>query len=176
MSDSATRSRIVLIGLCLIVLTAFALRYIGVDEKSISHPEVYAPGIELAAEISEPPPRYDFEESLTWHFHEEPHPVGYYMGMFAWTSAFGTSELALRLPGVVLGALSVIFVFLIGRRVYGDGVGLAAGDGQERAFVQLFVPDAAIGLARFERAAGQDDQLQERLPKPGRIIYDALVG
>ncbi len=59
------------------------------------------------------------------HFHDEPHPVGWYVAMFGWTKIFGTSEFALRLPSALLGAASVPLIFLLGRRVYGPAVGLA---------------------------------------------------
>lgn len=109
-------------------LTALALvvRLIGLGEPSLSHPEIYVPGIELPPGISEPPPRYDFLSALWWHFHDEPHPMGWYLAMFGWTQLAGTSEFALRLPGAILGAASVPLVFLLGRRVFSPGVGLVA--------------------------------------------------
>lgn len=110
-----------------IVLLALALRLWGVDLRSMSHPEIYAPGIDLVEGISEPPPRHDFFTALYWHYHDEPHPIGWYMAMFGWTEMFGTSLFSLRLPSVLFGAAAIIPIALIGRRLWGPAAGLLAG-------------------------------------------------
>ena len=109
-----------------VTLAALALRLWGIDARSISHGEVYVPGIPLIAGISEPPPRHDFYHALLWHFHAEPHPIGWYLSMLGWTDIFGTSPAALRIPSALYGAASVVIVGLIGRRVYTAPVGLLA--------------------------------------------------
>ena len=80
-----------LVALSLIVLVGAVLRIYDIDLKTITHPEVYSPNIDLPADISTPPPRHGFVETLRWHFLAEPHPVGYYMGMWAWTCRVGRS-------------------------------------------------------------------------------------
>src|SRR5262249_6542305 len=62
--------------LILIVLGGAFLRLHGLDHKTLSHPEVYVPGIDLPEDISEPPPRLTFGWLVWWHFHDEPHPQG----------------------------------------------------------------------------------------------------
>lgn len=103
-----------------------ALRLHDLDLRSISHPEVYVPGIPLPAGHSVPPPRHTWAETLWMHFHDEPHPMGWYLAMFVWTRLAGVSEWALRLPSAVVGAASVWFVFLLGRRVWGAAAGAFA--------------------------------------------------
>ncbi len=112
----------------LVGLTAFAflLRLHGIDARSLSHPEVYVPGIELVPGHSVPEPRLTLSDMLWMHYHDEPHPIGWYLAMFGWVKLFGTGELALRLPSAFLGAASVPVIFLLGRRVWGPAVGLAA--------------------------------------------------
>ena len=112
----------------LICLTAFAflLRLYGIDARSLSHPEVYVPGIELIPGHSVPEPRLTLPDMLWMHYHDEPHPIGWYLAIFGWVKLFGTGELALRLPSAILGAASVPVIFLLGRRVWGPAVGLAA--------------------------------------------------
>ena len=105
---------------------AFLLRLYGLDTRSLSHPEVYVPGIELIPGHSVPEPRLTLRDMLWMHYHDEPHPIGWYLAMFGWVKLFGTSELALRLPSAILGAATVPVVFLLGRRVWGPAVGLAA--------------------------------------------------
>lgn len=112
--------------LATILVFAFALRWDGIGEESLSHPEAYIPGAPLSPETTTPPPRHGFLENLSWHFHHEPHPVLYYMGMFAWTSAFGESETALRTPSVLFGIGSIALVYALGAGLYGRAAGLWA--------------------------------------------------
>jgi hypothetical protein len=141
--------------LVLLVVVGAILRLWGLDSKTISHPEVHIPGIPLPAEISAPPPRLDLATLLEWNFYTEPHPIGYYVGMFGWTTVFGTSLTALRLPSALLGILSIPILFLIGARIYDRTTGLIAA-----AFLavhgfhiywsqmaRMYVPECFLGLA-----------------------------
>ncbi|WP_413864219.1 glycosyltransferase family 39 protein [Albidovulum sp.] len=136
------------------VLLALVLRLYGLDLRSISHPEVYVPGIPLPLEHSVPPPRLTWADTLWMHYHDEPHPMGWYLAMFAWTKVTGISEWALRLPGAVIGAASVWLVFLLGRRVFGSAAGalaavLLALHGFHVFWSQaarMYVPGAFLGL------------------------------
>ncbi|MGB2894485.1 MAG: glycosyltransferase family 39 protein [Albidovulum sp.] len=108
------------------VVAALALRLYDLDLRSVSHPEVYVPGIPLPPIHSVPPPRLNWSETLSMHFHDEPHPMGWYLAMFLWTGLAGVSEWALRLPSAVLGAASVWLAFVLGRRAYGAPAGALA--------------------------------------------------
>ena len=57
---------------------------------------------------------------------EAPHVV-YYALLKPWLAVFGTSEWALRLPSVLFGALAAGATALLGRRLFGELAGLAAG-------------------------------------------------
>lgn len=105
---------------------AFLLRVYDISELSLSHPEIYIPGIDLIDGISTPPPRHTWGHTLLWHFHTEPHPIGWYMAMFGWTELFGTSPAALRMPSVIIAALTVPLIFLVGRRAFSAPVGVLA--------------------------------------------------
>lgn len=98
----------------------------GIERRGMSHVEVYVPGIDLPADISEPPPRHDLRTTVSWHWHREPHPQAYYFLMWGWTKLFGTDLTALRLPSLLFGAASVLLIFAVGRREYGADVGLLA--------------------------------------------------
>lgn len=116
----------------LIVLIALAvgllLRLNDLGLRSISHPEVYVPGIPLPPAHVIPPPRLTWADTFRMHFHDEPHPMGWYWAMFAWTKLAGTAEWALRLPSAIIGAATAWVAFLLGRRVFGPAAGaLAAG-------------------------------------------------
>lgn len=120
-------SRIPLDGWIVLVLAALAvgafLRLWDLSGPSLSHPEIYIPGIDLIPGLSTPPPRHALLETLSWQFHQEPHPVGYYIAMLAWTSVAGTSEFALRLPAAILGIGTIWLVWRLGCRVFGRDVG-----------------------------------------------------
>ncbi len=120
------RTVAVLLALSVTVLLTLILRLWGIELRSLSHPEIYVPGIDLVPGISEPPPRHDLAETVWWHFHDEPHPMGWYVSMLGWTKAFGTSHFALRFPGVLFALGSIPLIFLIARRVFGSTVGCLA--------------------------------------------------
>lgn len=109
-----------------VAVAALALRLYDLDLRSISHPEVYVPGIPLPPVHSVPPPRLTWSDTLWMHFHDEPHPMGWYLAMFLWTGLAGVSEWALRLPSAVLGAASVWLAFALGRRSYSAPAGALA--------------------------------------------------
>jgi hypothetical protein len=143
-----------LVPLLLLIAAGGLLRLVGLGEKSLNHMEVYVPGMPLPAGISEPPPRHDWWSALSWGFFKEPHPVGYFLAMFAWTKLAGTSVAALRLPSALFGVLSIPVVYRLGQLTYGRTVGLiAAGFLALHGFhihtsmwVRMFVPECFLGL------------------------------
>lgn len=137
-----------------LVLLTVVLGLEGIERRGMSHVEVYIPNIELPRGISEPPPRTALPEVVWWHWHDEPHPPGYFVAMWGWTKAFGTSLTALRLPGVLFGGLAVGLMFLVGARLYGPaaglvGAGLLALNGHHVYWMQnarMYEPSLAFGL------------------------------
>jgi 4-amino-4-deoxy-L-arabinose transferase-like glycosyltransferase len=109
----------------LAVLLGLVLRLDGLTGRGMSHPEVFIPGIELP-DIAEPPMRDSLAETVHFHFHIEPHPMGYYLAMFGWTSLFGTDLFSLRLPSVIIGVLTVIAIWRLGARLYNEPLGAVA--------------------------------------------------
>jgi hypothetical protein len=120
------RTYAVLCALGVALACVVLLRLWGIEQRSMSHPEIYVPGIELVPGISEPPPRHDLAETLWWHFHDEPHPVGWYTAMLGWTKTFGTSHFALRFPGILFAMGSIPLIFLIARSIFGSSIGCLA--------------------------------------------------
>lgn len=110
---------------CLVIVAAL-IRLHGLGAQSLSHPEIYVPGINLIAGLSEPPPRLGFLDTLYWHFHDEPHPMGWYLAMWGWTRLAGVSESALRLPSVIFAVLSIPLIHALGRRVHAAPVAMLA--------------------------------------------------
>ncbi len=54
------------------------------------------------------------------------HPPGYYLLLHYWRALCGHSEFALRSLSALAGVVSVVFTFLLGRRLFGVQVGLLA--------------------------------------------------
>lgn len=137
-----------------ITLFGALLRLTGLDAHGIAHPEVYIPGIPLPAGLSEPPPRITFAETFYWHWRAEPHPVGYYMAMWAWTKVFGAGIISLRLPEAILGLLSVPLIYRIGVIVHSRPAGAAAAAMLALSgfhifwsqMARMYVPGAFLGL------------------------------
>ena len=90
------------------------LRLSGLERRSISHPEMYVPGIPLQEGLSEPAPRMTVSRILSGTFSSDTHPPGYYLLMLPWTRAVGTSLRAIRLPSALLGVASVALLFWFG--------------------------------------------------------------
>jgi len=124
--DKTRSARPVIAGFGFALALALVLRLIGLADPSLSHPEIYIPGIDLPPGISEPPPRFDFLYTLNFHFHREPHPIGYYMGMWGWTAIFGDSHFALRFPQVLFGLASVYFIYRLATLVFSRPVGVVS--------------------------------------------------
>lgn len=152
-ADRGTTGRHWLV-LLAILAVALAVRLEGLERRGMTHVEVYPPGIDLPRDVSEPPPRIGIGETVLWHFHDEPHPPGYYFFMWGWTRALGTSLTALRLPSVLAGMGVVALVFLLGRRLFDPltgllSAGLAAANGFQVYWSQqarMYVPSALLGL------------------------------
>lgn len=101
------------VALGVILMTGAVLRFHGVQNRTLNHPEVYAPGIDLPRHLSNPNPRFTLAQTLKGTIAGEPHPPGYYIVMLGWTKVFGSSILALRLPSVLFGVASIFLVCVL---------------------------------------------------------------
>lgn len=54
------------------------------------------------------------------------HPPGYFFLIWIWTHLFGFSEIAVRIPSVIFGVLTVFLVYLLGKKLLSTRVGLIA--------------------------------------------------
>jgi len=114
-SAGASRPRwIMFVGLSLVVMLGAWLRLSSLPEKSVTHVEMYVPGIRMPQGISVPGQRMTLASVLTGTFSSDTHPPGYYILMWAWTKCFGTSVWALRLPSVLLGISCIPLIFWLG--------------------------------------------------------------
>lgn len=56
----------------------------------------------------------------------DPHPPLYYAGLHYWQQVAGQSEAAVRFPSAVISAVNLGLLYLLGRRLFGQAVGLLA--------------------------------------------------
>ena len=106
------RSAMWILGL-LLASGAF-FRLYRLDHRSLSQAEVYVPNLPLPPQISIPPERATLMKTLSntmWDFH----PPTWYLAMWFWTKAFGTSLFAMRLPQALLGIASILLIYAVAR-------------------------------------------------------------
>jgi hypothetical protein len=112
--------------IALVAVAALGMRLYQLDRRTITHPELFAPGIPLPAYALAPSPRYTLADVVQGTLTGDIHPPAFYIGELAWTSMFGTRLFALRLPSALLGAAAVILLYAYARRHGGEGVALLA--------------------------------------------------
>jgi hypothetical protein len=127
MSSSDSRLRLVRLGvLAGALLVGAALRLYDLSGGTMTHDEIYIPGISLPYEVSDPRPRLTVVATVVSVIHNEPHPPGYYLLMLGWVRCFGTSLFALRLPSVLFGLGSIVLLAWLASLVRLADAGLAA--------------------------------------------------
>lgn len=108
---------------CAAMLLGAALRLQHLGDRTMTHVEMWVPGIPLAADLAIPGPRMDLSTVVASTLAYDTHPPAYYVLMWCVTKCFGSGTLAIRLPSVLFGVASIGLVFwlgaLIGQRVPG---------------------------------------------------------
>lgn len=73
---------------------------------------------------------YAQENNFWWFVTKYPigdfHPPGYFAILWVWSRIFGFSEMAVRLPSVILGVATVWVTFLLGNKLFNKKIGLIA--------------------------------------------------
>ena len=103
------------IPLLVILLLAAGLRFFWLDGQSF-----WADEMSSLVSASKPVPR------LLHDISNEIHPPGYHLLLKGWVYVFGISEIGVRSFSALCGLALVLLTYLIGRRLLGEGVGLAA--------------------------------------------------
>ncbi len=138
------RNLFTILALGSILIIGTFLRFQDICERGMGHVESYTPGIDFPADLSIPPPRLTLWKTITgsaW----EPHPPGWYVAMWFWTSFFGSDLLILRLPSALLGIGSIFLMYVLGileedRRIALLGAGLLAVNGPHILWSQMARP------------------------------------
>lgn len=97
-----------------VILTVGAvLRIHNLDYRTLDHPEVYSPGIDLPWGLTNPNPRFSLSQTLAGSIAGEPHPPGYYILMLGWTRLLGSSIVSLRAPSLLFGVASILLIYFL---------------------------------------------------------------
>jgi hypothetical protein len=116
MSEIISKNRETIL-LTVILIVSAILRLTGFGDFSFSNDE-------LSALLRV---QYDnFRDLVDKGFYVDGHPGGIQVFLYYWVKLFGISEVAVRFPFVIAGIVSVLFVFLIGRKWFNPEVGLFA--------------------------------------------------
>src|SRR5258708_10601166 len=54
------------------------------------------------------------------------HPPGFFTILWVWVRIFGSSEIAVRVPSVILGVCTVYLTYLLGKKLFSNEIGLLA--------------------------------------------------
>lgn len=100
----------------LLFLFAFLIRLINLNQSLWLDESI-------VAKVAETIPMFRIPSALSIH---DVHPPGYYMIISAWSSLFGTSEIALRMPSIIASLLAGWFVYEIGYILKDKATGLWA--------------------------------------------------
>ena len=127
---AATRARVVSRRLAItlaIVLTlgGLGVRLSGLESRVYSHPENFAPGLDVPDWLRFPPDRLTLSEVLRSTMIDG-HPPTYFIALLPWVKAFGTGLWSLRVPSALLGAACIWLLFLVARRQTDDITALVA--------------------------------------------------
>jgi hypothetical protein len=109
-----------------ILAVGLALRLSGLDQRTLTHAEVYVPRIEMPDYVTAPPPRSTLSETVLGTLYHDNHPPGYYAFMWVWTGLFGTGLFAIRLPSALVGAATIALLYWMARPKDGAAVALTA--------------------------------------------------
>ncbi|MCC7353650.1 MAG: glycosyltransferase family 39 protein [Anaerolineae bacterium] len=120
------RRWIVIAVLSVVTLIGIVLRLHGLEESTISHPEIFVPGIDLPYGLADPSPRFTLFKVIGGTVALDVHPPAYYMLMLGWTKFFGAGIFALRLPSVLFGAASILLIYVLGNLAQDKWTGLLA--------------------------------------------------
>jgi 4-amino-4-deoxy-L-arabinose transferase-like glycosyltransferase len=107
----------VVVSLVLVFAVGTVVRIYPIPTRSISHPEMYTPGIRMPEGLSQPRQRLTLRSVLTGTFTSDTHPPGFYVLMLFWTKLFGAGIWSLRLPAVMFGLGSIALVIWLGQLI-----------------------------------------------------------
>jgi uncharacterized membrane protein len=109
------------------LVIGFGVRLYQLDQHTITHPEMYVPGIALPDYVSNPSQRMSLSEVMLGSLIiDDPHPPGHHVMMLLWNRVFGTGKFMMRLTSVLAGTATLWVLFVYGRQVAGGTTAILA--------------------------------------------------
>lgn len=71
--------------------------------------------------------QYSFLGMITEYAKADFHPPLFFIILWPWIKLFGSSEIAVRIPSIIFGLLAIYIVYLIGKKIYSERLGLISG-------------------------------------------------
>ncbi len=120
-------SRMLPVLLLAALLAGFGARLFQLDRHTITHPEMYVPGIALPDYVSTPLRRMTMSEVMLGPLtFDDPHPPGHHVMLLLWNRVFGTGQFMLRLTSVLAGTLTLWVLFVYARQLAGNTTAILA--------------------------------------------------
>lgn len=69
---------------------------------------------------------FSFIGMITQYAVADFHPPGFFIILWPWVKLFGTGEVAVRIPSVIFGIITIYLVYLLGKKIYSKYLGLIA--------------------------------------------------
>jgi len=112
--------------LTLIISSGLIFRLVGLDSRTLTHPEAYVPRINTPEQVTSPIARHTLSAIFSSTVGQDNHPPGYYVFMWLWTALFGTGLFAIRLPSALLGTATIALLYVMARREKGPALTASA--------------------------------------------------
>jgi len=71
--------------------------------------------------------QYSFLGMITEYAKADFHPPLFFIVLWVWTKIFGISEILVRIPSVIFGVTTIYMIYLTGKKIYSEKLGLIAG-------------------------------------------------
>ncbi|MBT8440465.1 MAG: glycosyltransferase family 39 protein [Gammaproteobacteria bacterium] len=105
-----------ILAILLIVITGSLLRFNSLDDRPMTHPEFYAPGLEIPEYVWTPNERTTISEVIAAPYTiHHPHLPAHDLLLLGWTHLFGTDLFSLRASSALTGILTLLALYLFAR-------------------------------------------------------------
>lgn len=102
-----------ILAILLIVILGSVLRFNSLDDRPMTHPEFYAPGLEIPKYVWTPNERATISDVITAPYTiHHPHLPGHDLLLLGWTHLFGTDLFSLRASSVLIGIFTLLALYL----------------------------------------------------------------
>ena len=114
--------------ICLIVILGAALRFIPLNQYQYSHDELSGLNRTMYS---------NFWDELNFGVKIDAHPALVQLFLWLWVKLFGYNEMAIKLPFLICGVLSVWYIYKLGKDFFNEKVGLVSATFVSLSFIYI---------------------------------------